>query len=328
MILAEKIITLRKKNGWSQEELAEKMNVSRQSVSKWEGAQSVPDLNKILMLSEIFGVSTDYLLKDELEIEEYVETKPEIILEQSVRRVTMEEAIEFLDIQKQNAERIAIGVFMCIVSPICLMLLGGAAEMGYIPLSEDAAGTFGVILLLLLIAGAVAIFITCGMKSSGFEYQEKEAIETAYGVDGMVKERQKQFQPFFIKNVIIGVSLCILAVVPLLAATMITENAFVIVCMVCILLAMIGCGVIFFIRGGIPWDSMQKLLQEGDYTVEKKKKSALTGAVAGIYWLLMTAGYLAYSFYTNNWSRSWIIWPVAGVLYGAIQIGIDSFGKK
>ncbi|MEE1032652.1 MAG: helix-turn-helix transcriptional regulator, partial [Ruminococcus sp.] len=59
MILAEKIITLRKKNGWSQEELAEKMNVSRQSVSKWEGAQSVPDLNKILMLSEIFGVSTD-----------------------------------------------------------------------------------------------------------------------------------------------------------------------------------------------------------------------------------------------------------------------------
>ena len=47
MILADKIIRLRKKNGWSQEELAEKMDVSRQAVSKWESAQTVPDLEKI-----------------------------------------------------------------------------------------------------------------------------------------------------------------------------------------------------------------------------------------------------------------------------------------
>ena len=62
MILADKIIKLRKKNGWSQEELAEKMNVSRQAVSKWEGAQTIPDLGRILQLSELFGVTTDYLL--------------------------------------------------------------------------------------------------------------------------------------------------------------------------------------------------------------------------------------------------------------------------
>ena len=62
MILADKIIRLRKKNGWSQEELAEKMQVSRQAVSKWEGAQTVPDLEKILMLGNLFGVTTDYLL--------------------------------------------------------------------------------------------------------------------------------------------------------------------------------------------------------------------------------------------------------------------------
>ena len=60
MILADKIILLRKKSGWSQEELAEKMNVSRQSVSKWEGANSIPDISKIIDMSKIFGVSTDY----------------------------------------------------------------------------------------------------------------------------------------------------------------------------------------------------------------------------------------------------------------------------
>ena len=61
MILADKIINERKKNGWSQEELAERLSVSRQSVSKWEGAQSVPDLQKVIQMAELFGVTTDYL---------------------------------------------------------------------------------------------------------------------------------------------------------------------------------------------------------------------------------------------------------------------------
>lgn len=73
MIFADKLITLRKKAGWSQEELAEKLNVTRQSVSKWEGAQSVPDIDKILQLSRLFGVTTDYLLKDEQAEPEYTE---------------------------------------------------------------------------------------------------------------------------------------------------------------------------------------------------------------------------------------------------------------
>ncbi|MEI8666722.1 helix-turn-helix transcriptional regulator [Pseudoalteromonas sp. B28] len=67
MILAEKIVRLRKQVGWSQEELAEKMNVSRQSVSKWESTNSIPDLNRIIMLAELFDVSTDFLLRDENE---------------------------------------------------------------------------------------------------------------------------------------------------------------------------------------------------------------------------------------------------------------------
>lgn len=69
MILADKIVSLRKKAGWSQEDLAEKLGVTRQSVSKWEGAQSVPDMDKVVMMSRLFGVSTDFLLKDELEEE-------------------------------------------------------------------------------------------------------------------------------------------------------------------------------------------------------------------------------------------------------------------
>ena len=65
MILADKIIDLRKKNGWSQEELAEKLGVSRQAVSKWESAQAIPDLGRVLAMADLFSVTTDYLLRDE-----------------------------------------------------------------------------------------------------------------------------------------------------------------------------------------------------------------------------------------------------------------------
>ena len=70
MILADKITALRKKASWSQEELAEQLGVTRQSVSKWEGAQSVPDMDKVVQMSRLFGVTTDFLLKDELSEEE------------------------------------------------------------------------------------------------------------------------------------------------------------------------------------------------------------------------------------------------------------------
>ena len=76
MILAEKIMEMRKKNGWSQEELAYQLGVSRQSVSKWESGASIPDLERILKLSEIFGVSTDYLLKEERNWEKTKVRKP------------------------------------------------------------------------------------------------------------------------------------------------------------------------------------------------------------------------------------------------------------
>ena len=67
MRLSDKIVKLRKTNGWSQEELAEKLNVSRQAISRWEGATAQPDAANILQLSKLFGVTTDYLLNDEYE---------------------------------------------------------------------------------------------------------------------------------------------------------------------------------------------------------------------------------------------------------------------
>lgn len=105
MTFADKLIQLRKKAGWSQEELAEQMNVTRQSVSKWEGAQSVPDLEKILRLSELFGVSIDNLLKDEIEDVGCSIPSEEV---SALRRVSMEEANAFLSVKAMTSKSIAL----------------------------------------------------------------------------------------------------------------------------------------------------------------------------------------------------------------------------
>ena len=75
MKFADKLIHLRKKHAISQEELADKLDVSRQSVSKWESGLSMPELSKILQLSDMFQVSTDYLLKDDIDINTSTVTK-------------------------------------------------------------------------------------------------------------------------------------------------------------------------------------------------------------------------------------------------------------
>lgn len=329
MILADKIITLRKKNGWSQEELAEQMNVSRQSVSKWESAQSVPDLEKILKLGQIFGVSTDFLLKDEMEEAEYVEITSNSIEETSARRVSMEEASSFLKVKEQTTKRIAFGTVLCILSPICFMILGAASEVPAYGISENLAGGIGMSVMFVLIAIAVAIFISCEMKTSSYEYLEKEVIDTEYGVNGMVKERQKQFKDIYTKYNIIGTCSCILAIVPLFLAMCISTEDFYMVLAMSMMFVFAAIGVWFFILAGIPWASMQKLLQEGDYSVETKLNKKRNGGISAIYWLIVTAIFLGVSFYNNNaWEKTWIIWPVAGVLYAALITACNTFRKE
>ena len=290
MILADKIIELRKQNGWSQEDLAEKMDVSRQAISKWEGAQSVPDMGRIVRLSELFGVSTDYLLKDDMEREEAVALPDE---ESAYRTVSMEEASAFLSVKEKMAPRIALGVMLCILSPIALILLGGASATGKLALSDVQATGIGLTILLLMVGSAVAIFITSSIQTNRFEYLEKEPIETLYGVSGMVRSRKESFQPTYTRQLTIGIVLCVLSAIPLFMSMLFTEEDFVYVIAICTLLAMAA-------------------------SREAKAESKKYGWIAGSYWMLVTAGYLAWSFITNNWQNTWIVWPVAAVAFAAI----------
>lgn len=305
MIFADKIIEERKKNGWSQEELASKLGVSRQAVSKWESAGSIPDLKRILQMSELFGVTTDYLLKDEIEepLNEYTET--------NTIKVSMEEANQYLDMKSKGSRIVANATSLCILSSVPLIVLGTMTE-------DHILIGFSLVLLLVLVAIAVYLFVNYGLRESYMQHLEKEIFETEYGVSGMVRERRDKYEPTFTRNIAIGVVLCILSVIPTIMAGVMEVEDYMSGISVGLLLIIVSIGVNILIRAGMIKSSYDTLLQEGEYTIEEKHLKKKTDAFSGAYWCLMVAIYLGWSFWTNNWKFTWIIWPVAGVLYAAV----------
>ena len=328
MILADKITEERKRNGWSQEELASQLGVSRQAVSKWESAGSVPDLQRILQLAQLFGVTTDYLLKDEM--------TPEIISESTayeenakpVRKVSMEEANEFLDMKRKGAVTVANAVTMCILSPALLVILGSMADDHVFHVSDALASALGCIFLFGMIAAAVYQFITYGIREEHMEHLEKENFETEYGVTGMVRERRNSYEPVFARGIAIGVVLCILSVIPIVLAGSLEAPDYVCGIFVGVLLLILGMGVNGIIRVSMVKGSYDTLLQEGEFSKEEKQMKKKTDPFSGAYWCFVTAIYLGWSFWTRRWEITWILWPVAGVLFAAIYGVIKMFFSK
>ncbi len=325
MILADKIINERKKLGWSQEELAEKLDVSRQSVSKWESAQSIPDLTKILQLAEVFGVSTDYLLKDELE-----PTDNEIVYEtaeasEKVTVVTMEQANEFMEGERKRAPKIALGATLCVLSPVALIVLAGQ-DRGVLPISEDAATGIGMALLFILIATAVFIFITAGGRKEKYNFIETDSFETAYGVSGIVKAKKEEFHGRKTMSNAIGVVICILAVLPLIIGGVMDVPDPILITLVGVMLVLIAIAVYVFINTNMIEDSYNMLLQESDYTKENKRINDKLLTFNVTYWSVAVVLFFVIMYFNNHFD-AWPVFLVAAVMYIPLRMIVRNFIK-
>ena len=333
MIFADKLIDLRKKNGWTQEDLAERLAVSRQTISKWEGAQSVPDFKRMIQLSELFHVSTDYLLKDSVEADPLAPAETEALAVdigegESLRPVSMETADAFLTARERAAGRTSVGVLMCILSPVLLVAFSAfedvAASQGGFLGSELSYG-LGVVVLLIIVAGAVAIFIRDDMLLKEYEYMENESLETAYGVSGMVSDRKARYQPQHVTYMVIGVLLCVLSPIPPIAGSFVFDGGRMpsglelSVLGMSFTLIMIAIGVMFIVRTNMIMDSCHMLLEEGEFSRANKAEKRRNSHIYSIYWAAVIALFLLISFLTGRWDRTWIIWPVAGVLCGLLS---------
>ena len=317
MILADKIINLRKKAGMSQEELAYQLGVSRQAVSKWEGAQSIPDINKIIDMSALFGVSTDYLLKDEIEDVEYIQ-EDENTENTSLRKVTMEEANDYLNAVNKLRYRYSFGVLCMILSPVTLILFGGLSDAGIIP--ENIVALVGLVAMFVLVSLGIFLFLTAGFKSQKYNYLNSGAIDTEYGVSGMVKEKQKKYTDTYHTLLTISILMLVVSPVPLIVFGTL-NNDIMCIASVALMITIAAIAVCMIVATSMKFGSYKKLLREGEYSkasIQASKVGPIARAIIGSYWMIWVAIFLLISFLTDNWQKTWIVWPIAGVLYPVI----------
>ena len=331
MDFSEKIAMLRRQKNWSQEELAEKLMVTRQAVSKWESAQSMPDLDKIVQLSELLGVSTDYLLKSDRDAPE-AETPQRTQEKASARRVTREEVSRFLSLQAAAVPRVSLGVALCVWSPIVLIGLTALGSVFHVKIPDSVAGGSGLCVLLGMVAAAVALFLTSGTKLREFEYLEREPIAPDADARELARKQEAEQAEECARLTTIGVVLCIISAVPIFAVMCVgrTRDGYDSLA-VCALLLLVGIACLLLVRAGSMRGAVDKLLEQGDYTRESKAKSHVVDAISAVYWLAVTAIFLFYTFGPSGNGQpqySWFIWAVGGVLYGALMAGLSIYRKK
>lgn len=329
MQIAEKIYTERKRLGWSQEQLAEQMEVSRQAVSKWESGQSMPDLDKLVLMSQIFGVSTDYLLKDEPE--SYTEPSDDfsILPEKDIinrKTVSTEQIQEYQSACFQTAKKIAVGVCLCIIGVILYLIT--EEYLNFIA-ATNISSAMATIALLLCVAPAAALFISTGMKMERFHYLKTESLQLTDTSLRQLKEEYERYSHTFMIRITSGVVLCIIAVITYMASEIIAKHMQeftpIRIIPTILLLSIVTIAVYLFVSTGIRKEYYDVLLQKKEYTQQRKnhKKGDFLDVVAAIYWCVVTAGFLGYSLATNDWGRSWIVWPVAGCLFGALSVLLE-----
>ena len=234
MVLGEKITELRKRSGLSQEQFGDKIGVSRQAVSKWEMSQTTPDLNKIMAVAEFFGVSTDFLLKDELGMSDLdtcgVAPAASEASKSAGQTVSLEEVQSFLAATRSKTRGFIIAIILLFLSPVpgIFLSLGKSNNL-------PVAGT--MIQILLLIVAAVILILAVN-KTSSFTFLKSSDAELAYGVRGVVEEYKRDFDHTHLLGIIIGVILLIASVLPMMVCSFITDtkDTLIVVCAVIMLL--------------------------------------------------------------------------------------------
>ena len=201
-------------------------------------------------------------------------------------------------------------------------------------ITNRSASVLLLAVLILMVGGAVALFITTGLRGSRFEYLEKLPFETAYGVDGMVKDRREKYRGTFGLMLTVGIVLCVVSVIPIFLALIFfgegntPGEAFPHIVSIGLLLALVAAGVYLIVRTSMVWGACKILLQEGEYSRIVKSSNNLNQTVSTIYWGVVTAGYLGWSFLSGQWHRTWIVWPIAGVCYGVVLAVANALRNK
>ena len=286
MSLAENLQYLRAREGVTQEQLAERLDVSRQSVSKWESAASYPEMDTLLKLCDMFQVDMDTLLRG------------------SVEKSLSEDTAGYDRFMTLYARKIAGGV-SAIVGSVALWSFLSALGLSEMP---------GTAMLLLVIAAAAVVFIASGMEEEHFR-KKHPVIPDFY-----TEPQKERFHRRYIWYIAGGVGAILLGVVMMvLAFTVLPEREPYESYIGAAFLAVVACAVYFLIYGGMLEDkyNIAKYNRQNNPTPEDRSRRRRATTACSVIMILATAVFLfaGLAYYKWNWAA--IIYPVGGVLCGA-----------
>ena len=293
MSLSENLQNLRKIKNMSQEELAEKLNVSRQAVSKWESGSGYPETEKIISICEIFDCSMDQLVKGKI--------SNDIKSEKNNYDLIMTKA----------AKEISLGVALILLGvSIMLTIIGFASNEQ----TEEQFALIGVIAILIGVVFAVPMFIINGSKIENFK-KKNPKMANVYTEDEVDKANSK-----YTKYLATGISIIILGVVIMMLLlglkTFGEESTF----PVAILMYLITIGVLIIVYSGMMKEKFNIEKYNYENTEEYKKVDNKVGKICGIIMLITTIIFLVWGFTLNMWYINWVVYPVGGIMCGIVSI--------
>ena len=294
----EKLRKIRKENGMSQEELASQLSVSRQAVSKWESGQGYPEMDKLLLISELFHVSLDYLLKGNTG-----EAPTDADTENSF--YASRESVEgYLLAKRRGSLWIGAGVAILILGIIFPIMM------------QDILGS---VLLMCFAAAGVGILVSRLFVPK--RYEELESRPLVFDPAFLREFRSEYFQQRKRYGVLIvaGVVLCILSfLVGMLSDTISSEHS-----LTCLMPVFWAVAVYLFIVAGSALNAMNLILNNEAHIKEmncEEQHSWLWGVVMPLATLI----FLVIGFVWGAWHPAWIVFPFASLLCIAISKILDA----
>lgn len=279
----------------------------------------IAEFGNLEELSADLGLEQEFSYKSEGQKEDYVSYEEyEKSNHQSMERkvLAFEDAKTFVDEHIRHGFFIAIGVMLCIFSPISPIL----SDIFHL------TAAIGVVGMMLCIGAAVFLFVYSGTMIDKWSYIEEEHWMIDYNTAKVLQDEKARFRNTYAIRQTIGIVLCVLCWLP---AMIIDETPLGKISAFedfggIFLFLIVGIGVMMIVHNNMTMSAYESLLKindknlvSGNYVKTQKKEYYINDTVTtimSVYWPTVTSVYLIWSFLTFEWYFTWIIWPIAGII--------------
>lgn len=292
MGFSENLQNLRKIKNMSQEQLAEKLDVSRQAVSKWESGNGYPEIEKLITICEIFDCSMDNLVKGKISSDTTGEKK------------------KYENMQNNFSKGISLAIGIILLGVTVLIFFAGLAEGNVSELLEERYEILGVTILLVCVLISLPIFISSGIRQENFK-KKNPKLPNFYS-----EEEIDNFNKKFIVGIATGCSLILIGIILLIflyGMRLVNEEGTI---PVVILMAFVTIATPILSYCGIQKDKYDIEKYNADNSSENKKRNIKVDKISSVIMLTATGIFLVVGFIFNLWETCWVVFPIGGILCG------------